>query len=85
VVKLRARCAGGGDGKIEWLAPGTNAAPPKSAPFTLKPGDWQAVTVNVPAEGPVGILRVYLPAQQQPVEIDWIELTGAGKARRWEF
>jgi arylsulfatase A-like enzyme len=85
VVRLRARCANGGDGKIEWITPGANAAAAKSAPFTLPGGDWQVVTVNVPATGPLGILRVYLPAQKQPVEIDWIELKAADKLRRWNF
>ena len=85
VVKCRVRCPSGGDGKIEWLLPGKNQAGAKSVPFTLKPGDWQVLTVNVPADGPIGILRVYLPAQRQPVEIDWIELRATGKPRRWSF
>jgi arylsulfatase A-like enzyme len=79
-LKLRARCAAGGTGKVELVAPA------KTFPFTLSPGDWQTVTVDLPAKGPTGILRVYLPAQKQPVAVDWIEL-GAGKAkpRRWKF
>ncbi len=85
VVKFKARCADGGDGKIEWLAPDADANVSKSVPFTLKPGDWQEITVDVPAEGAIGILRVHLPAQKQAVEIDWIELKAAGKPKRWEF
>lgn len=85
VVKLRARCANGGDGKIEWLAPGADAKTAKSVSFTLKPGNWQDLAIDVPAEGPIGILRVYVPAQKQPVELDWIELKPNGKPRRWEF
>ena len=54
-------------------------------PFTLAPGDWQTVTVQLPAQGPLGILRIYLPAHQQPVDVDWIELKGAAQPRRWEF
>ena len=41
--------------------------------------------MNVPADGPLGILRVYLPAQEQPVEIDWIEFVSGDKPRRWDF
>ena len=90
VVRLRARCAKGGEGKIEWLAPGANQSGAKangtpSVPFTLKPGDWQELAVNVPAKGQIGILRVYLPAQAQPVEIDWIAIKAAAKGRRWDF
>jgi hypothetical protein len=33
----------------------------------------------------LGIVRVYLPAQKQPVEVDWIELKAAGQPRRWDF
>lgn len=86
VVKLRARCAGGGDGKIAWLTPAAGAqGAEQSVPFSLKGGDWQELTVNVPAKGQVGIMRVYLPAQTQPVEVDWISIAGGGKTRRWDF
>ena len=85
VVKLRVRAAGGGDGKVEWLAPGRAAAAAQAVPFSLKPGDWQELSVKLPAEEPWGILRVYLPAQTQPVEVDWIELETQAKPRRWEF
>ena len=84
VVKLRARCGGGGDGRIEWLEPFSAA---KSVPFTLPGGDWQDITVSVPAEGPFPILRVHLPAQKQPVEVDFIELDlrKTAQPRRWDF
>ena len=87
VVKFRARCAKGGEGKIEWLNNGAekkNEKPP-SALFTLNGGEWQDITVQIPATAPLGILRLYLPAQTQPVEIDWVELKGTGAAKRWEF
>lgn len=87
VVKLRARSAVGGAGKIEWLPSGKADAVggAKSVPFELPGGGWQEVSVDLPAKGPLGILRVYLPAQKQPVEIDWIELKAAGKPKRWNF
>jgi hypothetical protein len=87
VVRLRARCANGGAGKIEWLPTGKADEPDgmKSVLFNLAGGEWQEVAVDVPAKGPLGILRVYLPAQKQSVEIDWIELKASGKPRRWNF
>jgi len=87
VVKLRARSAAGGEGKIEWLPSDVAARTEgtKSVPFTIKAGDWQEASVDAPAQGPLGILRVYLPAQKQPVELDWIELKANGTLRRWEF
>ncbi len=84
MLKLRARSANGGDGKVEWLMP-DKQKDAKSAAFQLQPGDWQEVTVAIPADGPLGILRVYLPAQKQTVEIDWIELKSTGKPKRWNF
>jgi hypothetical protein len=81
VLKLRARSTSGGDGKVEWIPPDKkNDA--KSAAFKLQPGDWQEISVSIPAEGPLGILRVYLPAQKQPVEIEW---KSTGKPKRWKF
>lgn len=84
-VTFRTRTAAGGEGKIEWIPPGKNPDGANTAAFTIKPGNWQTVTTKVPAEGPLGILRIYLPAQQQPVEVDWVELKGTGKPRRWDF
>lgn len=87
VVKLRARAAEAGAGKIEWLSSGKAdaAGGMKFVPYQWPGGGWREISVNVPAKGPLGILRVYLPAQKQPVEIDWIELKVAGKPRRWNF
>jgi hypothetical protein len=43
--------------------------------------------VQLPATGPLGIVRLYLPMQEQPVEIDWIEINSGegGKPTRTEF
>ena len=86
-ITLRARSAEGGEGRIQWLPSGVagDTADAKFVPFTIKSGDWQDVRVEIPAIGSLGILRVYLPAQNEAVEIDWMALqSGAGK-RRWEF
>lgn len=87
VVKLRARSAVGGAGKVEWLSAGKAGDPSrvKAVPFELPGGDWQEVHVAVPAMGPQTILRLYPPAQQQPVEIDWIEYKAHGAPQRWKF
>ena len=84
-LKFRARSATGGAGKVEWLPAATAAADAKSTPFTLMPGDWQDVSVSIPASGPLGIVRLYLPAQSQPVDVDWVELKAGEKMKRWEF
>lgn len=85
VVKFRTRSASGGAGKVEWLPTAAASAEAKSTPFTLAAGDWQEVTVSIAASGPLGIVRLYLPAQKQPVEVDWVELKAGEKLKRWEF
>ena len=85
-VKFRARSAKGGEGKIEWLNNAADKnAKAQSVPFKLTAGDWQDVSVSIPANGALGIIRLYVPAQTQTVEIDWIELQGTGAKKRWEF
>jgi hypothetical protein len=54
-------------------------------PFTLKSGEWENLTVRIPDSELMGILRIYLPAQNQPVELDWIELQSDAAKRRWDF
>jgi len=79
---FRVRSAAGGPGKAEWIPTGGKA---QSAPFEIPSGGWQIISLDLPATGPLGILRLYLPAQSQPVEIDYIALSGNGKTRRWDF
>jgi arylsulfatase A-like enzyme len=62
-----------GTSHFDWL-PGGVGSQQKRVDFTLKGGEWEEITVELPAEGPLGIIRLYLPMQAQPVEIDWIEL-----------
>jgi hypothetical protein len=84
-VKLRIK-AGGGASHLDWL-PGGVQDQAHSVPFTLPSGDWQELTIEVPATGPLGIVRLYLPKQDQPLEIDWIEITSkdGSKSTRTEF
>jgi arylsulfatase A-like enzyme len=90
VVKLRVRSGDGGAGKIEWLPSGQagGGADAKSIPFDVTAGDWREVSVAVPEAGPLGTMRLYLPAGAKPIELDWVEVRGVGagaKPRRWEF
>lgn len=81
-VTFRVRSAAGGAGKAEWIPSGGQ---PQSLPFVIAAGDWQTIMLDIPATGPLGIFRLYLPAQTQSVEVDHVELTGIGKPRRWDF
>jgi len=70
---------------FDWLA-NSPQGKAQRARFTMKGGDWEEVAVQLPATGPLGIVRLYLPMQQQVVEIDWIELKSAdGKVTRTAF
>src|SRR4051812_6243296 len=85
-VSFRVRSAAGGPGKVEWLTP--KGADARSIAFEVPAGDWKEMTVAIPAQGPLGLLRLYLPAASRPVHVDWIEVRGkdAGtKRQRWEF
>ncbi len=75
-----------GSSHVDWLANGTEGKA-KRAEFTLQSSDWQEITAELAAEGPLGIVRLYLPMQETPIEIDWIELTSksGGKPTRTEF
>ncbi len=81
-VSFRVRSAKGGAGKVEWIPSGGNA---QSVPFQLSAGDWHDISADIPANGPLGLFRLYLPAQSTPVELDHVELKGAGKPKRWDF
>lgn len=70
VVRFRIK-AEAGTSHVDWL-PGGVEGRTQRADFTLKGGGWEEVSVPLPATGPLGIVRVYLPMQQPPVEIDWI-------------
>jgi hypothetical protein len=50
----------------------------------MKAAGWAEISSELPS-APAGILRVYLPAVDQPAEVDWIEISSAGKMRRWDF
>ncbi len=82
-VAFRIRSEKGGAGRVEWIdADGR----PHSVFYEHAAGGWRDVTVELPAKGPVRILRVYVPAGEQPVELDWVELKPQrGKRRRWAF
>ena len=85
VVTFRARSAVGGAGKVEWLPTPQVSDKAKSAPFQLTAGDWQEMKVEVPGQGALGILRLYVPAQKSAVELDWIEIKSGSEMRRSDF
>lgn len=84
-VTLRIKCDAT-QSRIEWL-PGGVEKQGQSARFAYPGGGWQEISVELPATGPLGIVRIHLPAQDKPIELDWIELKSAAidKPARTEF
>jgi hypothetical protein len=85
VMRFRSRTATGGKGKVEWLPTPQASEKAQSIAFQLSAGDWQEITVELPAEGALGIVRLYLPAQTERVQIDWVELLSGNDTRRSDF
>lgn len=91
VLKLRARSAAGGPGKVQWKTAAQAVFPDagQTAEFAIPAGgDWHDVSVTLPIEGQAGIVRVYLPAREAAVEIDSIQLLsaqGTEPVKAWEF
>lgn len=84
-LKVRLRSQAGGPGRFESIGAGKDPAAAKSVAFTVAPGEWQELSVELPVNRPLGIVRLHLPATKQAVEIDWIEITAGGKPRRTTF
>jgi arylsulfatase A-like enzyme len=60
----------------------------RSFAFDLPSGEWREVRVEIAASGPLGVLRLYWPATEKPLEFDWIELRSKAtnaKPQRWDF
>lgn len=88
---LRARSQAGGAGQVQWKTAEQSDFPKEGqiVPFSLPGGgQWQDVEVNLPIAGPVQIIRLYLPAEQHPADVQLIRYTepNAGKTvREWCF
>jgi arylsulfatase A-like enzyme len=88
-LKLRVRSSAGGAGKVQWRTAAQTEFPPDSqiTSFTLPAGsEWQDITVDLPMVGACGTLRLFLPADKAPVEIQTMDFSStAGKSKRWSF
>jgi arylsulfatase A-like enzyme len=87
-LHVRARSTGG-PARVQWRTAGQEGFPAsgQTVDFALPAGaDWRETRVALPVEGSLLHLRLYLPAQRDPVEIASIELLPAGgPLQRWEF
>ena len=88
-LRLHAKSVGGAV-KIQWrTADQKNFVAGQGAEFNLPASaDGAEAGVELPVKGALLHLRIYLPAQKQPVDVNWVELrsaTAGGKPQRWDF
>ncbi len=88
-LTLRVRGQSGGAGKVQWKTAQQEAFPAsgQAADFTVPAGNqWQDITVKVPIDGKPGIVRLYLPAKESPVEIQTIRFSNnRDEVKAWDF
>jgi arylsulfatase A-like enzyme len=90
-LRLRARSAVGGAGRVQWKTAAQDEFPAtgQTVEFTLPAGDqWQDVSVALPIQGQTAIIRLYLPARESPVEIQSLQFVAADAdrlVRAWNF
>lgn len=71
-LKLKLKSKSGGKGKVHWKTAKQNGFPPndQSVTFEFKGGDeWQDVTVTLPIKEKTSTIRLYLPANDGPVDV----------------
>lgn len=91
VLKMRVRSTAGGKGTVQWRTTGqeTFLKEGQSVGFNLIPGEsWQDISVELPIEGELMHLRIFLPVGKAPVEIDSIQYLpehSAKPVQEWKF
>jgi len=90
-IKLRVRCAPGGEGYVHWRTGDQEAYTEEGqiTAFVIPAGsDWVDVTLELPIQGSLAGLRLYLPADKAPVEIESITVFAQAQDRpvqSWSF
>lgn len=82
IVKFRIKAASG-SARIDWL-PGGAQSEARSVKYSTSGDEWQEIRVEVPATGPLGIVRLYLPKPSREtdvVQVDWITITAIEGSR----
>lgn len=82
-VSFRIKLPTSGQGKIEWLPP--SGERPAPIPYTASGGEPELITVAIPWQKAMGIVRIYLPEHTPQAEVDWIEIDTPTGKRRFDF
>lgn len=83
-ISFRIYSPKGGTGAVSWANGTPNM---KHIPYQITPNEWNIITLDLPAKANLGILRIHLPAENQPVKIDSIQLSSnnKNKTQLWDF
>lgn len=88
-VMLRVRSPKGGKGKFAWKLAEQEQFPREgqSVEFSLPAGNkWTDIQLTLPVKGKVSLLRLYVPANVSPVEIQTYSVgPKSGRPKIWEF
>ncbi len=88
-VRLRARSAKGGSGRLFWKTAAQEEFPKsgQTVKFDLPGGNqWTDIELTLPVKGRAGIIRLYLPANESAVEIESLEYAPpTGRGKKWDF
>ncbi len=81
------KCSSDGTARVQHLPSGqaANFNGVRNFEYSVTAGDLQEIEIAVPVEASLGIMRLYLPFQKTPIQIDWIELSTGDKTERWDF
>ena len=91
VLRFRMRSPKNGKGQIQWRSKGQTSFPESGQmqSFLAEGAVWQEHEVGIEEKNGIVHLRLFVPQQKQPVEIDWIEISWQGddeiKSQRWDF
>ena len=91
VLRLRVRSATGGPAKVMWKSADQDQFPEagQQVEFSVTRSDqWQDILVTLPVKGITQIVRLYLPAEESPIDIQSIryEASSSGEpVRAWDF
>lgn len=62
-----------GQSHLDWLPDGPTGKAQR-IDFIIKGDGWEEVSVQVPAVGAVGIVRIYFPKETTAAQLDWVEM-----------
>lgn len=90
-LKMRLRSTAGGDGSITWKTAEQTTFPRQGQTIKFQlaaSDDWQEVKLDLPVTGKTGIVRIYLPVESGPLDIQSIHFQTAKtkkNIRIWDF